>query len=180
MLYQQNIEREVKAAVFTHETSRVIYENAVHLRVHGHQADAKETERFAFHIFDSCPSAERPISGNDLNKLFPLTVPLHYLIQKTLLYSSRQPVESSAKFQEDTSEQSEFIDELRLQGNTLFKKGLFKEAAEEYTEALEASREGKQPDPRLLINRATAYLKLGKFQECLEDSEEYIKILPSC
>ena len=147
LLYQQNIEREVKAAVFTYETSRVIYENAVHLSAHGHQTKAKETERFAFHIFYSCPGAERPISGNDLTKLFSLTVPLPYLIQKTLLYSSRQPGESSAKFQGDASEQSEFIDEFRLQGNTLFKKGLFKEAAEKYTEALEASREGKQPDP---------------------------------
>ena len=180
LLYQQNTEREVKAAVFTYETSRVIYENAIHLSAHGHQAEAKETEQFAFHIFDSCPGDEKPISGNDLTKLFPLTVPLPYLIQKTLLYSSRQPGESSAKFQGDASEQSEFVDELRLQGNTLFKKGLFKEAAEKYTEALEASREGKQPDPRLLNNRATAYLKLEKFQECLQDSEEYIKILPSC
>ena len=69
---------------------------------------------------------------------------------------------------------------LRLRGNTFFKKGCYKEAVQVYTNALEAYEEGKQPDPRLLNNRATAYLKLGKFQQCLQDSEDYIKILPTC
>ena len=179
LLYQQDIEREVKAAVFTHETSRVIYENAVHLSAHGHQAEAKESEQFAFSVFDSCPSAKRPISGNDLTELFPLTVPLPQVIQKTVLYSSGPPIEG-AKLAGEGSEQNESIDELRLQGNALFKTGCFKEAAEAYTEALEATGRGKRPDPRLLNNRATAYLKLGNFQRCLQDSEEYIKILPSC
>lgn len=36
------------------------------------------------------------------------------------------------------------------------------------------------PDARLLNNRATAYLKLEKFGECLQDSEEYIHMMPTC
>ena len=82
---------------------------------------------------------------------------------------------------ENVVEHSQAPDEtLRLRGNTLFKMGCYKEAVQIYTNALEAYEEGKQPDPRLLDNRATAYLKLGKFQQCFQDSEDYIKILPTC
>ena len=43
-----------------------------------------------------------------------------------------------------------------------------------------ASKEIENLDPRLLNNRATAYLKEGKFEECFKDSENYLNILPSC
>lgn len=36
------------------------------------------------------------------------------------------------------------------------------------------------PDAHLLNNRATAYLRLEKFGECLQDSEEYIHMMPTC
>ena len=49
-----------------------------------------------------------------------------------------------------------------------------------YTEAIEASKGTKHLDPRLLNNRATAYLKLAKYEECLQDSQEYIKTRPNC
>ena len=68
LLGQQNIGREVKETVLTRETSRVIYENAVQLSVRGHQADAKEAERFAYQIFDSCTSAGVALSTKDLTK----------------------------------------------------------------------------------------------------------------
>ena len=180
LLYEENIGRETKTVVLTDETSRVVYENAVQLSVHGHQAEAKEAERLAFRIFDSCPSAEGRISNEDVTKLFPHFLPLPQVIQKTVLYSSRRPVECS-RLTENVTEHSHSADEpLRLRGNTLYKEGCYKEAVEVYSEALEAYDEGKQPDPRLLNNRATAYLKLRNFQQCLQDSEEYIKILPTC
>ena len=97
-----------------------------------------------------------------------------------MLYSSRRPVECP-RLSGHVTEHSHFADEpLRLRGNTLYKEGCYKEAVEVYSEALEAYDEGKQPDPRLLNNRATAYLKLRNFQQCLQDSEEYIKIFPTC
>ena len=179
LLYQQDIDREVKAVVLRYETSRVIYENAVHLSVHGHQVEAKEAERLAFSIFDSCPNAEGPMSKEDLTKLFPLVLPLNQMIKKTVVYSSRPPIEC-AKHAEDSSEHSRAIDDLRLQGNTFFKQGRFKEAVEAYTSALEVYEKGMRPDPRLLNNRATAYLKLSNYKNSLQDSEDYIEILPTC
>ena len=179
-LHEENIGREIKTVALTRETARVVYENAVQLSVHGHQAEAKEAERLAFRIFNSCPSPEGRISKEDVIKLFPHVLPLPQVIQKTVLYSSRCPVECT-RLSGHVVELSHFEDEpLRLRGNTLYKEGCYKEAVEVYSEALEAYDEGKQRDPRLLNNRATAYLKLRNFQQCLQDSEEYIKILPTC
>ena len=69
---------------------------------------------------------------------------------------------------------------MRLKGNTLFKDANFKEAVKSYTDALEVSKMAKHLDPRLLNNRATAYLRLGNHEECLADSQEYIKLRPNC
>lgn len=180
-LDRPNIGRESKAAVLSPEACRVLYENAIHLSVHGHQEDAKESERFSLQILDSCPSDGTTLDPEDLRKRFPHTLPLSQKLQKTILYSSRPPTENqtSASFKE-TQPKSDSIDQIRLRGNDLFKKDCFKEAVEVYTEALEASQDAKHPDPRLLNNRATAYLKMGNFTEGLQDSEEYIKIMPDC
>lgn len=87
---------------------------------------------------------------------------------------------TSATTQEEHQSKSAATDEIRLQGDALFTDGRFKEAAETYTEAIEASKGTKPLDPTLLLNRTTAYLKLEKFDECLQDSEEYINIMPNC
>ena len=179
LLNQQDIGRDVKTVVLTHAASRVVYENAVQLSVHGHQEEAKEAERFAFQILDSCTSDNVVITVDDLRKLFPHTLPLPQLIQKIILYSSRPPVENP-KLANDEQQQEALIEEIRLRGNTFFKRGLLKEAVETYTEALEASKTTKHLDPRLLNNRATAHLKLKNYEECLADSEEYVNLMPNC
>ena len=178
-LNQQGIERDVKAMVLTPETSRIVYENAVKLSVYGHQEKAKETEHFAFQIMDSSTSTNVASGIEEVRKLFPHTLPLPQFIQKTILYSSRPPVEipKCASYKEH---HYDLEDEKRIQGNQFFKEGRFNEAVKTYTEALEASKGTKHLDPRLLNNRATAYLKLAKYEECLQDSQEYIKTLPNC
>ena len=177
-LDQQDIERDVKTVVLTREASRIVYENAVKLSVHGHQEEAKESERFAFQILASSASDSLPITLDELTELFPHTLPLPQLLQKTILYSSRPPTENQTSATGD--KQSVDIDEIRLRGNAFFKQKRFKESVETYTEAIEGSSRANHLDPRLLNNRATAYLKLGKFEECLQDSEEYIKLMPNC
>ena len=177
-LDQQRIEREIKTVVLTRETSRVMYENAVQLSVHGHQEEAKESERFALQVLGSCTSDSRPLLPNELGTLFPHSLPLSQTLQKTILYSSRPPNEK--KFETIGYCERSVIDAIRLKGNSLFKGGYFSEAAEAYTKAIEASKGTENLDPRLLNNRATAYLKQGKFEECLQDSENYINIMPNC
>ncbi|KAL9972627.1 hypothetical protein ACROYT_G018969 [Oculina patagonica] len=179
LLEKQDIEREVKTVVLTRETSRVIYENAVKLSVHGHQEEAKEAERFAFQVLDSGTSEYVALSLDELRKLFPHTLPLSQMLQKIVLYSSQPPIDNQ-KLAHFENQQDADIDEIRLQGNAFFKKERFKEAVETYTKAIEASKGTENVDPRLFNNRATAYLKLGKFEECLRDSERYINIMPNC
>ena len=178
-LNQQGIGRDVKLMVLTPETSRIVYENAVKLSVYGHQEKAKETEHFAFQIMDSSTSTNVASGTEEVRKLFPHTLPLPQFIQKTILYSSRPPVEipKCANYKEH---QHDLEDEKRIRGNKFFKEGRFNEAVKTYTEALEASKGTKHLDHRLLNNRATAYLKLAKYEECLQDSQEYIKTRPNC
>ena len=178
-LNQQGIGRDVKLMVLTPETSRIVYENAVKLSVYGHQEKAKETEHFAFQIMDSSTSTNVASGTEEVRKLFPHTLPLPQFIQKTILYSSRPPVEipKCANYKEH---QHDLEDEKRIRGNKFFKDRRFNEAVKTYTEAIEASKGTKHLDPRLLNNRATAYLKLAKYEECLQDSQEYIKTRPNC
>ena len=178
-LNQQGIGRDVKLMVLTPETSRIVYENAVKLSVYGHQEKAKETEHFAFQIMDSSTSTKVASGIEEVRKLFPHTLPLPQFIQKTILYSSRPPVEI-LKCENDKEHHCHLEDEKRIRGNQFFKEGRFNEAVKRYTEALEASKGTKHLDPRLLNNRATAYLKLAKYEECLQDSQEYIKTRPNC
>ena len=178
-LNQQGIGRDVKVMVLTPETSRIVYENALKLSVYGHQEKAKETEHFAFQIMDSSTSTKVASGIEEVRKLFPHTLPLPQFIQKTILYLSRPPVEI-LKCENDKEHHCHLEDEKRIRGNQFFKEGRFNEAVKRYTEALEASKGTKHLDPRLLNNRATAYLKLAKYEECLQDSQEYIKTLPNC
>lgn len=180
LLDQPDVERNVKTVVLTQEASRVVYENAVQLSVHGHNEEAKETERFALQILNSCTSRSRSIlTVDELKILFPHTLPLPQLFQKIILYSSSPPVDDN----EDAGNDSHLfikIDEFRLRGNAFFKDRRFKEAIKAYTDALEVRRKAKYLDPRLLNNRATAYLKLGDYEKCLADSKEYIALRPNC
>ena len=179
LLDNQSIEREVKAVALTREVSRVVYENAVQLSVLGHQEKAKEAERFALQILVSCQSDPLAVTLDDLRNLFPHTLPLPQVVQRIILYSSRPPVDNQ-RFENDEEKKSVAIDSIRLEGNAFFKEGRFTEAVEKYTKAIEESKGTKASDPRLFINRATAYLKVGSFEESLRDAEEYINFMPNC
>ena len=177
-LDQQEIHRDVKTVVLTRAASRVVYESALQFSVRGHHEDAKEAERFAFQILDSCVGHSGTVTIEELAKLFPHTLPLPQILQKIILYSSRPPADNENFATGD--QQFVSIDEIRLRGNAFFKDEQFQEAVETYTEAIEASKKAKCLDPRLFHNRATAYFKLRNFEKCLQDSEQYIKIRPKC
>ena len=182
LIDQQSIERDIKTTVLTREASRIVYENAVQLSVHGHHEEAKETERFAFQILNSCKSdTEVALTLDELKKLFPHTLPIPQLLQKVISYSScpSNPDHNQAVEENDDDFIAQ-LDRFRLRGNSLFKEGRFEEAVETYTEALETDNKAKNLDPRLLNNRATAYLKLGNYSKSLSDSEEYVKLKPNC
>ena len=179
-LNQDDVGREDKNIVLTYETSRIIYENAMQLSAHCHDEEAKETEHFSFQILNACTTDSNvTLTLDQLKKLFPHALPLPPLLKKIILYSSRPPPDNKNVLENEDHLVAE-IEELRLKGNMLYKDAHFKEAIESYTDALEVSKMAKHLDPRLLNNRATAYLKLGNHKECLADSQEYIKLRPNC
>ena len=148
--------------------------------MHCHDEEAKETEHFSFQILNACTTdSNATLTLDQLKKLFPHALPLPPLLKKIILYSSRPPPDNKDVLENEDHLIAE-INKLRLKGNTLFKDAHFKEAVESYTDALEVSKMAKHLDPRLLNNRATAYLKLGNHKECLADSQEYITPRPNC
>ena len=87
---------------------------------------------------------------------------------------------SSGTSHEQRQPQKATIDKICSRGDDFLNDGRFKEAVKTYTDALAAIKGTDYRDPHLLINRATAFLELKRFEECLQDCEEYIKIMPTC
>ena len=72
------------------------------------------------------------------------------------------------------------IEKLRLEGNTKFKDGLYKEAADAYSAAIDMSRGTTAFNALLLTNRASVYIKRNQLDDALKDANEYISRFPHC
>ncbi|XP_078488527.1 protein unc-45 homolog B [Ciona intestinalis] len=68
--------------------------------------------------------------------------------------------------------------ELKESGNKYFNSGIYKEAIECYSRAIEIS-EDKNQKLTCFKNRAACYLKLEKYKECTEDCTKALEISPS-
>jgi parallel beta-helix repeat protein len=75
---------------------------------------------------------------------------------------------------------SEQLEEMRMKGNDLFKKGFYNDALKIYRDAIDISKNTAFFDVRFLSNRASVYLKLGQYDEALQDAEEYILQRAKC
>ena len=75
----------------------------------------------------------------------------------------------------------EKIEKLKLDGNKSFKEGLYKEALDAYSSAINLARDCNNAfNPLLLTNRATVYIKLMQYEDALEDANDYITRRPEC
>lgn len=68
------------------------------------------------------------------------------------------------------------IKEKKEGGNSLFKDGKYDEALKFYTEALEIDKFNIMTNAKLFFNRATAYVKLGKLSEAIDDCTKSIQL----
>ena len=68
-------------------------------------------------------------------------------------------------------------DALKDAGNKFFATGNFEDAVKQYTMAIEITIE--QPNHIYFANRANAYLEMSKFEECIKDCDQAIKIDPT-
>ncbi|CAK5267226.1 unnamed protein product [Mycena citricolor] len=77
------------------------------------------------------------------------------------------------------------VERLKEEGNQAFKSGRLEEAVQKYTETLErigsAEEEGKGGQIRatLLSNRATALVKLSRYEEALQDTTTSLQLAPA-
>ena len=176
-----NIFSEVKEkTVFLPEVARVVYECALHLNVNNYASQAKAVVDFANRLLEYSGLS---ISEERLRALFPHGVPLTEPFRRRIQYSCKAPLHSKDVTADNTfadgSMKSE-IDTMRSEGNKRFKEGNFEEAIQIYSSCIDRSKGTSYFDPKLLSNRASAYLRLKQYANALTDAEDYIEYSPEC
>ena len=168
------------AKVLQPEAARIVYECAIHLSVNSKHDEAKETANFAREIFN-LSDQEIPASS-----IFAHTIPLPDLVRRHIQYSSNPPESEKKDERKDSVEMAvnsfntEELEKMRMKGNSLFESGRYLDALKIYSDAIDMSKDTDFFDVRLLSNRASAYLRLERYNEALKDSEEYILQRPMC
>ena len=170
-----------KKTVFLPETARIVYECALYLNVNGNSWKALTVAEFANHIYYF---GDNVVSEEKLKALFPHMIPLPESVQRYVQYSCREPLPVSEpenlEYIGDISQKRKRLEEMRLEGNNLFKKNCFKESIEVYSSAIDMSKGTNLFDARFLSNRASAYLNLKQYDNALKDAEGYIVQCPEC
>ena len=179
-------------SVFIFETFNVFHECVVHLSANQKQEEAKRTLNFAYRVLDWIPADEydtiqKSLSNNSLfpSHVIPLPKWLQIVIKKCCLppMSSLERLDEKPRVKAEVSELRDLvqnIEKLRLEGNEKFKDGLYKEAADAYSAAIDMSRGTTAFNALLLTNRASVYIKLNQLDGALKDANEYISRFPDC
>ena len=177
VIKESYVDRET---AFQLETARIVYECAIHLSANMKHDEAKEVANFAKELFNMS-NQQVPASS-----VFRHTIPLPELVRRHIQYSCHTPAtkkdgeckdDVEMPFDSITSEQ---LDEMRTKGNDLFRKGAYVDALKIYSDAIDRSKNTDLCDVRLLSNRASVYLNLKRYDEALQDAEEYISKCPKC
>jgi tetratricopeptide (TPR) repeat protein len=190
---QQNVEKllanpdpKCLDSLFVFETAKVFYECVVHLSANQKQEEAKRTLSFVYRILDWASVEEYDTIQNSLsnNSLFsfhviPLPKWLQIVIKKCFVppMCPLQPLDQKPTESPDLEGD---MDKLKLKGNKHFSEGLYKEAVDAYSAAIDMSRGTTVFNALLLTNRASAYIKLNQLDDALKDANEYISRFPDC
>ncbi|CAB4034299.1 Stress-induced-phospho 1 [Paramuricea clavata] len=190
---QQNMEKllanpdpKCLGSLFVFETAKVFYECVVYLSANQKQEEAKRTLNFVYRILDWVSVEEYDTIQNSLsnNSLFsfhviPLPKWLQIVIKKCFVppMCPLQPLDQKPTESPDLEGD---IDKLKLKGNKNFIDGLYKEAIDAYSAAIDMSRGTTVFNALLLTNRASAYIKLNQLDDALKDANEYISRFPDC
>ena len=171
-------------------TAKILYECAVHLSANYKQEEAKRALNFAYRMLDWLPLAEYETVKVNVsnNSLFPLCIPLpksfQIVIKRCCMppFASLQPLTGAPDPEASSSELKEKIKKLKLDGNKSFKEGRYKEALDAYSSAIKLAQDCNYNafNPLLLTNRATVYIKLGRYEDALKDANDYITRCPDC
>ena len=164
--------------IVTAEAARLVYECALHFDVNNKAAEAKDTVDFAYKIIRLGNSS---LTKDDLKTLFPHDIPLPELVRRAISYSCIAPRDDTNSFPcVEKNDNVISTTSLRERGNDFFKKGNFEKAVETYSSAITLTDNTSSFDPTLLSNRASAFIRLEKFENALRDAEVYISHRPDC
>ena len=166
--------------IVTAEAARLVYECALHFDVNNKAAEAKDTVDFAYTIIRLGNSS---LTKDNLKTLFPHDIPLPELVRRVISYSCIAPRDDANSFSPVNVKKNENIvstSDLKEQGNDFFKEGNFEKAVETYSSAITLTDSTSSFDPTLLSNRASAFIRLEKFEDALRDAELYISHRPDC
>ncbi len=97
-------------------------------------------------------------------------------------FASLQPLTGAPDPEASSSELEERIEKLKLDGNKSFREDRYKEALDAYSSAINLAQDCNYNafNPLLLTNRATVYIKLGRYEDALKDANDYITRRPDC
>ena len=178
-------------SLFTFETAKILCECVVHSSANQKQVEAKRNLNFAYRILDWVPLSNYDTVERSLSDRFfcPPVVPLPKWLQIGIRQccvppmSTVEALDEKARVAPEGSEADELgnnVEKLRSEGNKNFKDGLYQEAVEAYSAAIDMSKTTPAFNPLLLTNRASAYIKLNQRDAALKDADEYILRFPDC
>ena len=175
-------------SLFVFETAKILYECVINLSADQKLAEAKCTLNLAYRVLDwvslsDCDVVEKRLRDGSLSAfLIPLPKWLQIVIKQSCIppMSSAQRIDVKPGVVHVQEQLKAKIEKLKLQGNKSFKDGLYKEAIDAYSAAIDMSKGTPAFNPVLLTNRASAYIKLNQKDAALKDANEYIVRFPDC
>jgi parallel beta-helix repeat protein len=159
------------------ETARIVYECALDFNISSETDKASQCMDFANKIVDL---GSTRLTEDDLASLFPHQVPMPESVRRYIFYSCVKPSDTVDSITSDGNSKvgsKSKMEQMHFQGNVYSNNGDFHKAIEIYSAAM---TEVSSFVPKLLCDRAEAYINLQQYKQALVDSESYLLQCPNC
>ena len=159
------------------ETAKILYECAVYFDVISKTDKAMHSLDFAKRIIDLDKICQ---NRSNFAVMFPHEIPMPESLRRYIFYSCMTPLithDSTISVQNRKIESKSKIEQMHISGNKHFKKGNYHKAIEMYSAAI-AGTEINLIDPKLICDRALAYINLEQYKNALDDSENCLLLRP--
>jgi tetratricopeptide (TPR) repeat protein len=159
------------------EIARIVYECALDFNISSKTDKATQCVDFANKIVDL---GSTRLTKDDLAGLFPHQVPLPESVRRYMFCSCVKPSDTVDSITSDENSKvgpKSKMERMHSQGNIYSNNGDFHKAVEIYSAAM---TEVSSFVPKLLCDRAVAYINLQQYKQTLADSESYLLQRPNC
>ena len=176
-------------SVYLVALATILYECAVHLSAYHKQEEAKRTLNFGYRVLDwipltECKAVNKSISNKSLFRHpIPLPKSLQIIVKRHCAppFALLQPLTFKPPTQVIGQDLQQKIKELTLSGQKSFDKGLYPEALDAFSSAIDLGQDCSNAfNPLLLTNRSKTFLKMKQYENALQDANDYITRRPAC